>query len=276
MTALDPGLAILACCRCGLPLDRVGGSLVCGNSHSFDIAQQGYASFTAGGGPHHRGDTAEMVAARNAFLAAGHYAPLAAAVAEAAPPNGWVGELAGGTGYYVAHLLDARPALRGVTIDVSKHAAKSAARAHGRLVSVTGDVYATLPFASASMSLVLSIFGPRRVDEVARILAPGGELVVVTPRSAHLAELRERFSLLAIGADKEARLDTALEPLVLVDRRELEYRADFSRDDIVNSIMMGPNAFHHERAEIEELALGGADPQPVTVSVTVSRYRSFL
>jgi 23S rRNA (guanine745-N1)-methyltransferase len=274
MTALDHSLAVLACMHCGLPFERVEQTLLCGNGHSSDIARQGYAAFTAGGGPHHRGDSAAMVSARSQFLAAGHYAPIATAVGEGAARDGWCVELAGGTGYYAARVLDTAPALSGITIDASKNAAKTAARAHERLASLTGDVYATLPIRTDAADLVLSIFGPRRGDEVARILAPGGSLVVVTPRARHLAELRERFSLLAIGADKEARLDSALEPLTLVDRSDLEYTTDFALDDVVNSIMMGPNAFHHERAEIEDLAASLPSPLTVTVAVTVSRFRA--
>lgn len=274
MTALDRSLAVLRCPQCGETLWSIDASLRCSTGHTFDLARQGYAAFTGGGGPHHRGDSAAMVAARTAFLAAGHYAPIAAAVAAGFTADGWCVELAGGTGYYSAHLLDAGPGLSGVTIDVSKHAAKSAARTHDRLASLTGDVHATLPIASNSVDLVLSIFGPRRGDEVARILNAAGTLVVVTPRAAHLAELRDRFSLLAIGADKEARLDSAVEPLRLADRHELEYTAQFSAADIVNAIMMGPNAFHHDRAEIEALAGNAVGQQPITVSVTVSRYRA--
>lgn len=274
MTALDRSLTVLACPHCGLGLDRVDRSLLCGNGHAVDIARQGYVAFTSGGGPHHQGDSAAMVAARRDFLAAGHYAPLAAAVSAGAPSAGWCIELAGGTGYYGARVLDAQPDLNGITLDVSKQAAKNAARTHERLASITGDVYATLPIRTAAADLVLSIFGPRRGDEVGRILAPGGTLVVVTPRRRHLIELRERFALLAIGTDKEAKLDSALSTLRLVDRDELDYSALFSSEDTVNSIMMGPNAFHHDRSEIEALAVGLTHPLPVTVSVTVSRYRA--
>jgi len=274
MTALDRSLTVLACPQCGFAVSRVEGSLRCENSHTFDIARQGYAAFTAGGGPHHRGDTALMVTARRAFLEARHYAPIADAISAGCPHSGWCVEVAGGTGYYSSRVLDANLALNGVTIDVSKHAAKSAARAHPRLASLTGDAHSTLPVASNSVQLVLSVFGPRRGNEVARILAPDGEVVVVTPRTSHLVELRELFSLLAIGADKEVRLDSAMEPLVLSERTILDYRVALTKADIVNSIMMGPNAFHHDRAAIQAIASECVGTLPATVSVTVSRYRA--
>jgi len=273
MTALDHSLSILACPRCGLAIGRVDGSLRCDRGHTFDIARQGYAAFTAGGGPHHQGDTAPMVAARGDFLRAQHYAPIADAISAGCADAGWCVEVAGGTGYYSARVLEARSALNGVTIDVSKHAAKAAARAHPRLASLTGDAYSTLPVASGSAQLVLSVFGPRRGKEVARILAPGGEVVVVTPRQSHLVELREYFSLLTIGAEKEARLDVAMEPLVLSKRTELEYTAVLTTADVMSSIMMGPNAFHHDRFAIQAMTPASFDALSVTVSVTVSRFR---
>ncbi|HLI35952.1 MAG TPA: methyltransferase type 11, partial [Streptosporangiaceae bacterium] len=57
------------------------GALRCGRGHSFDIARQGYVNLMPGGARPGTADTAGMVAAREAFLAAGHYAPLARIVA---------------------------------------------------------------------------------------------------------------------------------------------------------------------------------------------------
>lgn len=261
---------MLACPLCGQGLAHTDRSLRCWSGHAFDIARQGYVSFTTGGGPHHQGDTAAMIGAREAFLATGHYSRIAEAVSVKA--EGWGLELAGGTGYYLARALDAAPRLEGITLDVSKNAARMATRAHGRLASITADAYATLPIRSASIDLVLSVFGPRRGEEVARILAPGGSAVVVTPRSSHLVELRDRFSLLGIGADKEARLRSAMLPLILEDSTELDYVVDLTSEDVVNAIMMGPNAFHRDRAEIEALALALPAILPTTVSVTISRF----
>jgi 23S rRNA (guanine745-N1)-methyltransferase len=270
--ALDHGLQVLACPYCGDELGRIEQTLRCDRGHAFDIARAGYAPLTTGGGPHQSGDTADMVAARTAFLGRGHYEPIAVAIAAAAAERGWCVELAGGTGYYAAHVLDTAPDLDGVSLDVSRYAARAAARAHPRLASITGDARAVLPFRSGCADLVLSVFGPRRGDEVARILASGGSAIVVTPRASHLVELRERFTLLAIGADKEDRLHTAMAPLALTDSSDLEYVVNLTAADIVNAIMMGPNAFHRDADEIEGLAGSIATELPTTVSVTVSRF----
>jgi len=56
--------------RC--PAGRCGP---CGTGHAFDVARQGHVHL-APGNRRLAGDTAEMVAARAAFLDAGHYAPV--------------------------------------------------------------------------------------------------------------------------------------------------------------------------------------------------------
>ncbi|GIJ25900.1 hypothetical protein Vqi01_10620 [Micromonospora qiuiae] len=77
----------LRCPVCAEPLAEVAAgaarALRCPRRHSFDIARQGYVNLLAGRAPH-GGDTAEMVAARADFLAAGHYDIISAALATAA------------------------------------------------------------------------------------------------------------------------------------------------------------------------------------------------
>jgi 23S rRNA (guanine745-N1)-methyltransferase len=125
---LDDVVGWLRCPHCGGRLARADGSLRCAAKHTFDIARQGYVSLLQPGASGGAGDTAEMVRARNAFLATGHFAPIAAALADAAAPvaiatatpdGGPAPDAAGasppaepcrvvgaGTGYYLAVVLD--------------------------------------------------------------------------------------------------------------------------------------------------------------------------
>src|SRR3954447_8697462 len=85
---------LLRCPVCGDALGEAGGALRCAAGHSFDIARQGYVNLVPG-----RADTPEMVEARDAFLRAGHFRPLSAALAEAAASAGGGGPGPGrGTG----------------------------------------------------------------------------------------------------------------------------------------------------------------------------------
>jgi 23S rRNA (guanine745-N1)-methyltransferase len=81
-------LPVLLCPVCRQELQPVhdGGkgrvrALACPERHSFDAARQGYFNLLVGKGTAFESDTAEMVAARAAFLDAGHYGPLAGALA---------------------------------------------------------------------------------------------------------------------------------------------------------------------------------------------------
>lgn len=62
---------------------RVGG-LTCPEGHHWDAARQGVVNLLTGAGTRFTPDTAAMVEARDRFLGAGHYAPIAQAVADAA------------------------------------------------------------------------------------------------------------------------------------------------------------------------------------------------
>ena len=81
----------LACPYCRLPLSEVDGTVRCARGHSFDLARQGYVTLLPAGARGPAGDDAAMVAARAGFLAAGHYAPLTAALVAAAGRVGRAG-----------------------------------------------------------------------------------------------------------------------------------------------------------------------------------------
>ncbi|MEU7652032.1 putative RNA methyltransferase [Micromonospora taraxaci] len=85
---MDPRiLHRMRCPVCGEPLSETTAgtarALRCPRRHSFDMARQGYVNLLAGRAPH-VGDTAEMIAAREDFQAAGHYDVISAALATAA------------------------------------------------------------------------------------------------------------------------------------------------------------------------------------------------
>jgi 23S rRNA (guanine745-N1)-methyltransferase len=86
-----PGRAVISdivgylrCPHCHRPLSLDGRTARCSNGHAFDVARQGYLSLLAPGALVRNADSAGMVAARLAFLAAGHYRFLARALAAAA------------------------------------------------------------------------------------------------------------------------------------------------------------------------------------------------
>lgn len=272
--ALDAVIPYLACPICGGELARAGMVLRCGPGHSFNIARQGYASLVSGGPRTSPGDDAEMVAARERFLATGHYAPIADAVASSvASVEGLCVDVAGGTGYYLARVLDRRQRMLGLGLDLSPYAARRAARAHPRQAAVTADAWSTLPLRDGAVASVLSVFGPRNPAELLRVLAPGGELVLATPTAEHLVELRRALRLIEVDERKGERLERQLARFERVDGTTVQYRVGLSPQDIFDDVRMGPNA-HHTDAEALLEQVHALGPTTVTVSVTVSRYRA--
>ena len=277
---LDDVLHLLACPHCGAPLALASGSAACAKGHSFDVARQGYLSLLPG----RRGsaDSTEMVAAREAFLGAGHFEPLAGALADAAEralatrdEPGCVVDLGAGTGWYLARVLERLPGRPGLALDLSKHALRRAARAHPRIGAVACDAWRRLPLQDGVAALVLSVFAPRDGAEIARVLRPGGALVVVTPTGRHLDRLVSALGLLTVDERKQERLDAKLDPhLELEHRAGRDWSLALGAADVANAVAMGPSAHHVDRSELEARITALPEPLDVTASVTIGVYRS--
>jgi 23S rRNA (guanine745-N1)-methyltransferase len=299
---LDDVLGYLRCPHCGGALARAGPSLRCGTGHSFDIARQGYVSLLPAGTPGGGGDTAAMVRARRDFLAAGHFAPIAAAVAAAAAAAvasaaevgaaaggatdhaaavgeprqvpGCVADVGAGTGYFLAAVLDRLARHRGLALDVSRHALRVAARAHPRIGAVGCDAWRPLPVADAAADLALNVFAPRDGAELHRILRPSGCLLVVTPATGHLAELIGPLGLLSVDERKRERLAGKLGPYFdLVG--EQAHGGELSLDHAAVGALaaMGPSARHAEPEVMAARIARLAEPVAVTLAVTLSVLR---
>jgi 23S rRNA (guanine745-N1)-methyltransferase len=270
--------AHVRCPVCADPVVVGDDRVSCGRGHSFNIARQGYVSLTTGRGGPGTGDSAAMVLARDRFLGAGHYRPVAdalsavAADALAAPANrdgpGLVLDLAGGTGYYLALVLDALDGRLGACVDLSAPALRRAARAHPRAAALGADAWRHLPFADGSAALVLSVFGPRNPAEIRRVLAPDGTLLVATPGQDHLTELRRPLGLIGIDELKSARLAEAFGDYASTAVTSVRYQLRLGHQDLTDLVAMGPSARHIGQDELAA-RVAALSPAPVTVTVDV-------
>jgi 23S rRNA (guanine745-N1)-methyltransferase len=250
-----------------------GRALRCPHGHSFDIARQGYVDLSAGR-LRHAGDTAAMVAARDAFLAAGHFDAISAAVAAYAPADGLVVDVGAGTGRHLAAVLDRASRAYGLALDVSKPALRRAARAHPRAAAAVGDAWGRLPLADGAAALVLDVFAPRNGAEFRRVLAAHGVLVVVSAAADHLAQLVDRLDILHVDPDKGVRLAASLDAHLTRERREhVRTTAALTRAEVAAVVGMGPSAWHADPEAREERVAGLPEPFRVTVSVQLSVYR---
>src|SRR5215210_1440414 len=117
---LRAALPALRCPVCAGALDAARGTLRCSTGHAFDVARHGHVHLAAGA-RRLVGDTAGMVAARAAFLDAGHYAPIGRALVQAATVDtaGVIADVGAGTGHHLATVLDAHPERVGIALDSS-------------------------------------------------------------------------------------------------------------------------------------------------------------
>lgn len=272
--ALADVVDLLACPHCQQQLGVVDGDRLvrCPLGHSFDVARQGYVNLGGRAGPGNA-DTPAMLAARDRFLSAGHFRPLADRLLELVGPAGAdprLLEVGAGTGYYLARLLSGLTRARGVALDVSVAAARRSARAHPRLGSVIADAWRPLPVTTGSIDILLNVFAPRNAGEFARVLSSSGRLLTVTPEAEHLAELRDTLGLLGIRPGKQSQLESMLGDLFTsVSRESLRYGIELTGSALGDLVAMGPNAFHLSEAEISARVRSVDPPRPVSVAVSL-------
>ncbi|WP_242343694.1 putative RNA methyltransferase [Anaeromyxobacter terrae] len=278
-------LNALRCPLCAAALAEVaagsGRALRCPAGHSFDLARQGYVSLDTGRRAH-AGDTAEMIAARAAFLAAGHYAFVTDALVAAAR-EAWAGggdaarlvlDAGAGTGHHLAAVLDALPDASGLALDVSKPALRRAARAHPRAAAALCDTWAGLPIAGGAARLVLDVFAPRNGPEFHRVLSEDGALLVVTPAPEHLGALVDALSLLAVDPEKADRVEASLgERFVLAGETHAARVLTLGHAEVRTLVGMGPSAWHADAGALAARIAALPEPVRVTAAVRVGTYR---
>lgn len=255
---------LLACPLDGAALTDAGGSWQCGHGHNYDVARQGYLHLLPVQKKRSRepGDSKDMVAARQRFLAAGHYAPVARAICHAVldglTPCSTASVLdAGcGEGYYLRQLAAAAqgsPQLATLGLDISKWAVQCAARQDHNTRWVVGS-NANLPVLSGTLDRVLCMFGFPVYSEFARVLRDDGLLIQLDPGPAHLLELRE----VIYASLKPTREPAGKEPagFVRVASQTVRYTTAIAGAELVQDLLtMTPHLY---RANAEGRARAAA------------------
>lgn len=257
----------LSCPVCNAPLGSVAGALVCDSGHSFDRARGGYVNLLV---QQHRergidGDTKDMLQARRRFLDAGYYRRLVEQLVRAVRSSLdrqsdeherlCVAEIGSGEGYYIGsireQLSESAPGAVFVGADVSKEAARQAARRYRGVAFVVANVRRRIYVETGTVNVLLSIFAPRNGSEFARVVAPGGTLLIVLPADTHLASFRSAMGLIGVQELKEEKvLEQFGADFELVDRSTLVYPLALPPEAARDLISMGPNRWHTDDAAL--------------------------
>jgi 23S rRNA (guanine745-N1)-methyltransferase len=248
ITATDTAQAMLdhglICPICQAALQIAPKVWQCTAGHCFDVAREGYVNLLPVQHKKSRspGDTAEAVAARRAFLAAGHYQPLRdVVVAQLAQLSAQrVLDLGCGEGYYSSAMQRVSPWLMG--LDIAKPAIQTAAKRYKSIHWVVGSGV-LLPLASASIDVVTSLFSPLPVTEMQRVLKADGHVIVATPAPDHLWSIREAL-FDEVRAHEPDKFLTHLAPsFALIEQIEMRVPLQLAQADLGHLVAMTPYAW---------------------------------
>ncbi|MEO1287953.1 MAG: putative RNA methyltransferase [Chloroflexota bacterium] len=240
---------IFQCPVCQASLNRAERQYQCPNGHSFDIAREGYVNLLLANQKKSKdpGDSKAMIRSRKAFLAEGHYQPLAesiVAIIEQIEINKPIILDAGcGEGYYTdfIHQHVSNTELYG--IDIAKDAVRYASKYNQEIDYAVASISA-LPIQDNSVDCVISIFAPRDTQELSRVLKKDSILITATPALNHLLELRQM-----IYDDVRPYVlmdsDTFTPQFTQITTQQVRYQITLTNADaIANLLQMTPFYWH--------------------------------
>ena len=241
---------VLRCPVCGGTVQRENNTLACMGvrRHTFDFAAQGYVNLCgprATGG----GDDASLIAARTAFLSAGHYKPFAARImallGEHLAPEATVLDAGCGEGYYTC--LFAEGGYHVLGLDLSKrgirHAASSGKRKGLDALFAVAGIF-DMPVADESLDAVVSLFAPIDEGEVLRVLKKGGLLITAGAAPRHLWALKS--VLYDTPRENEPRADLP-KGMALLHNEALAFSMDLGASDLQSLFAMTPYYYRTSR-----------------------------
>lgn len=276
-------LSVIRCPHCQKDLHFTSDdkSLTCQNNHNFDISKKGYISLLTNSAENKKWDNADMVARRARFHETDNYTEIKDRLAEiladfakdSLEPLRLL-DVGAGPGYYA--LIAAKLGYQTLACDLSRKALQHAMKLHEDLEGLACDVWSGMPLKDQSFDVIMTIFSPKNPLEFKRVLKPGGMLIVVSPNKDHYARMREVFPLLKVGRQgktKEDEIKERLEPHLQLESTEyLRAKALLDAQYIEDLIMMGPNAYHTNLGELQEMLASLDEPLEDEGSLILSVY----
>ncbi len=199
--------------NCSHVLELKNDGLRCEAGHHFDRPKGGYWNLLQ---PQDKksltpGDTQDAVLARHRWLERGYADGLIRALKPwmKLGPGGRAMDLGCGEGTFGPALFGDSPAGY-CGIDLSKKAIRLAAKRWPEGTWVLANADRFLPAAESSVDCIVSLFGRRPVQEIARVLKPGGRCAVAVPGEEDLIQLREQVQQ---TGRRRSRWETVVEEL---------------------------------------------------------------
>jgi 23S rRNA (guanine745-N1)-methyltransferase len=226
----------------------------CSNNHNFDMAKEGYLNLLLAQHKRSRnpGDSDEMIRSRQRFLNGGHYQLLADAIVKQVhleANDQRVLDMGCGEGYYIDQLRQASGTMQLIGIDISKTAVRLAAKRKINALLAVDSAF-SMPLHSDSIDCAISVFSPVSAKETARVLVPGGSLIMVGPGEEHLSGLTDHIYSNKVPHQGN-NLDDNLGDFILQETLEVRDSITITGPDILDLLKMTPY-YWHARAEQQE------------------------
>ncbi len=246
----------LICPICRNILYEKNKSLVCKNSHSFDIARQGYVNLLTVQNKHslNPGDAKEMLVARRDFLNTDKYLPICRSVIDAVKKYSpadkpIIADIGCGEGYYTS-ALERECNASCIGVDISKNGVKMAC-SRSKNITWLAATAAQLPISDCSVDIVTAMFSLLIQQEYARVLKRGGCVIEVTVGEKHLIELKEMIYDEVFKQYKHpSKAEDMFEEVMC---EEYSYKTALDNIELQSLLLMTPHFWRIHREKREQL-----------------------
>lgn len=254
---------MLNCPIDGLILECDNNSLKCAHGHSYDKAKQGYINLLTVQNKRSKspGDSKEMVAARQSFLASNIYKPISEKINQIALSHTEtlatnILDAGCGEGYYLAQLEQAAKKEELETnllgLDISKFAIQAAAKKSKNIQWLVAS-NRQIPIADQSLDLILCIFGFPVFSEFKQKLTTNGKILLVESAENHLIELRELIYP-EIKPYQQNNYQEALDLGLTWGKSDtLSYQVELNKEQLAELLIMTPHIHRANRDKLEQV-----------------------
>lgn len=244
----------IICPKCGEPFLKKESSLLCTNSHCFDISKEGYVNLLSGSKQGSLiGDNKAMALARKDFLSKGYYEPLAKALTQSICDlkidSPIIADICCGEGYYSSYIANNISA-QIYGFDISKEMIRLAAKRKSKACYFVSNM-TNLPLEDDCVDFAMHLFAPFCENEFYRVLKPGGLLISVSPGASHLISFKKAIYDKAYENEENTPQP---EKLVFLEQKRILTTIKLeSKEDILSLFKMTPYYYHSSSESFERL-----------------------